>query len=40
MYHLQSEKIMKTLWHYEDHRYILRKDGNPEQNAEAPDIET
>ena len=27
MYHLQGEKIVITLWHYEDHCYILKKRG-------------
>ena len=39
MRHLQSEKIVRTLWHYEDHRYILKKEGDPEQTPEVPHIE-
>ena len=30
---------MGRLWHYEDHGYILKKEGGPEQTPEAPHIE-
>ena len=30
---------MRSLWHYEDHGYILKKEGDPEQTPEAPYIE-
>ena len=39
MYHQQSEKTVRTLWHYEDHFYILKKEGDPEQTSEAPHVE-
>ena len=29
MYHLQSEKIVRMLWNYEDHWYILKKRRGP-----------
>ena len=37
-YHLQSEKILRIIWHYEDHWYILKKEGDPEQTRMAPHI--
>ena len=39
MYHLQSEKIVRTLWHYEDHLYIFKKEGDSEHTSEASHIE-
>ena len=30
---------MRTLWNYEDHGYILKKEGDPEQTSETPNIE-
>ena len=39
MYHLQSEKVVKTLWHNEHHWLILKKEGGLEQTSEAPHIE-
>ena len=39
MDHLQSEKIVKTLWHYEDHLYILKKEGDQVWTPETLHIE-
>ena len=39
MYHLQIENIVKTLWHNEDHFYILEKEGDLGKTPEAPQIE-
>ena len=36
MYH---EKIVRTLWHYEGHWDILKKEGDPEQTPEASHVE-
>ena len=36
---MQSKKTVRSLWHYEDHGYILKKEGDPEQTLEAPHIE-
>ena len=39
MYHLQNKKIVKILWHNENHWCILKKEGDTEQTPEAPHIE-
>ena len=39
MHYLPSEKILKTLWHYENHWYLLKKEGDPNNTPEAPHIE-
>ena len=33
-----SEKTVKTLWHYEDHWYIFKKEEDLEQTPAAPHI--
>ena len=40
MYYLQSEKTVKTLWHNEDHWYISKEEGDPEQSLRHPTLKT